>query len=308
MSKYPFCLPIFLLSLIYCGTLQIAIGQDNEKGGAVEEVDVEELMAKGREYIQEEDYKSAAKEFQKAVDEDPEFGTAWQLLGYSLHLSGDLDKAIEAHMKASEFEESKLLALYNLGCAYSLKNEPDKAFDYLNKAVAAGFKQMNYFETDKDLDNLRKDPRFAKVVARAKNGGREPFDKEMLPGEWTFKSGKRAGEDIAEERLKGSATFADDKVTIPAGPDEKFVMSFKIKEGKKHTEIDLNIESGPAPEGKALGILKIEDGKLTLCYDPQGKNRPAKFESTGDNGFFLFVMEKKAEEKKADDKKEKDGK
>jgi uncharacterized protein (TIGR03067 family) len=308
LKNNPFWLPILCLAFLFGSVSQFAVGQDKDKADDVEDVDVEELMAEGRKYIQEQDYKAAAEEFQKAVDEDPEYGTAWQLLGYSLHLDGDLDKAIEAHKKAAEFDESKQLGLYNLGCAYSLKNDPDKAFEYLNKAVAAGFKQMDYFDNDKDLDNIRKDARFAKVVARAKNGGREPFDKEMLVGEWGFKSGKRAGEDIAEERLKGSATFTADKVTIPAGPNEKFVMSFKIKEGKKNAEIDLNIESGPAPEGKAIGIVKFDDKKLVLCYDPEGKNRPAKFESTGENGCFLFVLEKKADDKKSDDSKDKDDK
>ena len=60
-----------------------------------------------------------------------------------------------------------------------------------------------------------------------------------------------------------------------------------------------------APEGKAVGIIKIEQGKMTLCYDPAGLKRPADFKSTADNGCFTFVLTKLAEdaEKKDEPKK-----
>lgn len=271
--------------------LPAAMWQDEQKQG---KVDVGALLERGQELIEAENYKEAAKVLQQAADADGSDGNIWLQLGFALHMGGDLDKAIPVHQRASEFEDVKPVALYNLGCAYSLKKEADKSFKYLNEAVAAGFLDQSYFNSDTDLDFVRKDPRFDRLVKKVKNGGKEPALKPAdLVGSWKYKSGQRAGEDVAEDRLAmGGVTFAEDTLTIPAGPDAEFVMGYKLKAGKQFTEIDMEIQSGPAPEGKAVGILKWENDELTLCYDPTGATRPTKFESTGDNGFFLFVMKK----------------
>jgi len=69
---------------------------------------------------------------------------------------------------------------YNLACAYSLKGELDKGFEWLGKAVDWGWgpgsgtlvgstKTIPHTEmtkTDPDLENLRKDPRFEPLMER----------------------------------------------------------------------------------------------------------------------------------------------
>ncbi len=117
-------------------------------------------------------------------------------------------------------------------------------------------------------------------------------DAEKLVGSWKYTSGTRAGEKIDPVRLEGEFTATLDKFEIPAGPDDKFVMRYKIDSAKKPAAIDIEIESGPAPEGKALGIVKFDGDTWTLCYDPTGAKRPEKFESTAENGYFLFEMKR----------------
>jgi uncharacterized protein (TIGR03067 family) len=119
----------------------------------------------------------------------------------------------------------------------------------------------------------------------------EKFDVSKIPGTWQVIEGVRAGEDVAKDRLaEAIITFEKDKITIPAGDDE-FVMSYSIKADTSPVQIDMKIESGPAPEGSAaVGILKMSDGKFVLCYNAMGGDRPKTFESTEDNGCFLFVM------------------
>ena len=121
-------------------------------------------------------------------------------------------------------------------------------------------------------------------------------DAEKLVGRWKYTSGTRAGEKIDPVRLEGEFTATKDKFEIPAGPDDKFVMRYKLDSSKNPLAIDVEIESGPAPEGKALGIVKIDGDTWTLCYDPTGAKRPEKFESTAENGFFLFEMKRAATE------------
>ena len=86
---------------------------------------VQELMQEARNNLAAEDYEEAAKNLAQLVKLDPKNGLAWQLHGYALHADGKLDAAIKSHKKASEFEQTKGIALYNLGCAYSLKEETE---------------------------------------------------------------------------------------------------------------------------------------------------------------------------------------
>lgn len=116
------------------------------------------------------------------------------------------------------------------------------------------------------------------------------FDAKEMIGEWRCVSGKRAGEDVPDDRMAPSIKFTKDGITIPIGPDSAFEMSYTIDADKSPAEIDMEIENGPG-DGTALGIVKIADGKFWLCYDPTGQNRPEAFESTEENGCFLFEME-----------------
>lgn len=124
------------------------------------------------------------------------------------------------------------------------------------------------------------------------------FDPAKMVGKWDITSGKKMGEDIPKDRLESVITWTKDQVEIPAGPDQKFVMAYKVDASKTPAQIDMEIKSGPVPEGKAKGIVSLEGDEFKLCYGVEGMaERPTKFESTADNKAFLFVM-KKAKEKK----------
>ena len=129
-----------------------------------------ELVNEARQLMQENDFAEAAKLFAKATKADAENGMAWHLYGYCLHASGEIDKAIEIHKKATHFDQYAGISLYNLGCAYSLKKDADNAFKALNKAVEYGFVRdaSTAYEGDSDLDNIRKDERYEKLIKRVK--------------------------------------------------------------------------------------------------------------------------------------------
>jgi hypothetical protein len=55
--------------------------------------------------------------------------------------------------------------LYNVACGYAVLKQPEKALDWLDKAVAAGFRNRRLIETDDDLESLRETPRFQKIVS-----------------------------------------------------------------------------------------------------------------------------------------------
>ena len=53
---------------------------------------------------------------------------------------------------------------YNFSCTYSLLKDKGPALDYLDKAIKAGYVNYMHIQEDSDLDNIRKDPAFVKLV------------------------------------------------------------------------------------------------------------------------------------------------
>lgn len=66
------------------------------------------------------------------------------------------------------------LTLYNLGCAFSLAGELDRSLDCLERAVEQDFSFRQWFDNDSDLDNVRPEPRFRKLLARFPDDADDP--------------------------------------------------------------------------------------------------------------------------------------
>ncbi len=274
-----------------------------------DDIDVDALMEEGQNFIADKEYEKAAAIFRKVVKAESDNGLAWQLLGYSLHIDGKLDEAIEAHTKAATFEEVKGIGLYNLACAWSLKKDTERAFEFLTKSMEAGYDDASLMKTDPDLDSIRSDPRFDPLLQWCKTGKKPTPAGSSLVGSWAITSGMKAGTKIESEAEPTEFKITDEQILIPVpGSDEGFVMSYKIDKSKTPLQIDMKIEEGPGAGGKAVGIIKVDAGQMTLCYDPTGETRPEAFESSEANGFFLFKskkVEKKVEkdvEKKVETK------
>ncbi len=55
-------------------------------------------------------------------------------------------------------------AHYNLACRYALLKQADMALKALRKAVELGYRDFRFMEEDRDLESIRKDPRFRQLV------------------------------------------------------------------------------------------------------------------------------------------------
>jgi uncharacterized protein (TIGR03067 family) len=131
---------------------------------------------------------------------------------------------------------------------------------------------------------------FAAAAAKADDKP-APLDPAKLVGSWTYVAGTRAGEKVDKERMTGPVVVTKETFTLP-GSEPKFVIGYTVDAKASPATIDMSIKDGPVKEGKALGIIAVNGDELTLCYDPSGQKRPAKFESTKDNGAFLFVLKR----------------
>ncbi|HPF38176.1 MAG TPA: prolyl oligopeptidase family serine peptidase [Phycisphaerae bacterium] len=97
-------------------------------------------------------------------------------------------KAPDASDRLKARSEMRLgQTMYNVACMYSLLNRKDDAFDYLNKSLDhATFEadMLGQIKGDSDLNNLRSDARYAKVLERLGEKTTPPdprFSDDKLP-------------------------------------------------------------------------------------------------------------------------------
>ncbi|HSE37376.1 MAG TPA: hypothetical protein VLG74_08755, partial [Blastocatellia bacterium] len=55
--------------------------------------------------------------------------------------------------------------LYNTACALALAGDGEKAFEFLDRVIQAGFRNTTHLKSDVDLNSLHADPRWEKTVA-----------------------------------------------------------------------------------------------------------------------------------------------
>jgi hypothetical protein len=56
--------------------------------------------------------------------------------------------------------------LYNAACVYATTGKHDRAIEYLERAVDAGYSHKSWLENDSDFDSIREDERFKAVLER----------------------------------------------------------------------------------------------------------------------------------------------
>jgi beta-lactamase regulating signal transducer with metallopeptidase domain/Flp pilus assembly protein TadD len=117
------------------------------------------------------EWREKAARYEAYANKHPQKGRAWFNLGYASLAADRPEPAAEAFRKALDLGYRKPTTMYNLACTYSRLDQVDTAFDWLFKALDAGFDSKWTLRADEDLDNLRGDPRYRKAlqIARAKD-------------------------------------------------------------------------------------------------------------------------------------------
>jgi tetratricopeptide (TPR) repeat protein len=148
-------------------------------------------------------WEQAAKAYEAVTSSEPENGAAWFRLGYSLHLLGEIERALPAHQKAVEYAPvpgARPAALYNVACAQARLGRIEEAFASLDAALAAGFADTDLLQSDPDLDALRDDPRLESLAQRASH-----HELDFWLGEWDVvgPKGGRLGSNRIEKVVHG---------------------------------------------------------------------------------------------------------
>jgi beta-lactamase regulating signal transducer with metallopeptidase domain/tetratricopeptide (TPR) repeat protein len=106
----------------------------------------------------------------REVEDDPENGAAWHHLGWAALRLDDYDEAERAFERQEKLGFVRKNARYNLACTYARMGARDRAFEWLEKSVAAGMSDVEHVRRDPDLAELRDDPRFAEFLAKMADG------------------------------------------------------------------------------------------------------------------------------------------
>lgn len=133
---------------------------------------------------EEKKYGKAIKEYEKAIKLDATSGSYFSNLGAAYFAKKEFDKANDAYAKALELDPDIFDRISRTGVAAQLSSPEDRAhFDYvlaklyaksgnadrsllcLRRAMEEGYKAIDNVYKDAEFANLRKDPRFAELMA-----------------------------------------------------------------------------------------------------------------------------------------------
>jgi tetratricopeptide (TPR) repeat protein len=87
----------------------------------------------------------------------------------NLTLKGRYEEGMAVDKRLIQLRPADYLAHYNLACSFALLKQPDQALKTLRKAVELGYRDFRYMKQDRDLESVRRDPRFKQLLREFEN-------------------------------------------------------------------------------------------------------------------------------------------
>jgi TPR repeat protein len=125
-------------------------------------------MEEGAGQMQAGFFERARRKFFKATELNPTRPEAFNGIGVTYYARNDYQEALRWYKKALEVNADFGDAYYNMACIYAIQRKKELAFRYLNIAALNGFVQPQVLSKDPDLNNLRDDARFGKILKKMK--------------------------------------------------------------------------------------------------------------------------------------------
>ena len=102
--------------------------------------------------------------FSRVLGAEPDFQEVLRAHGENMTEKGRLQDGLAVDKRLVSLRPSDATARYNLACRYALLQQPDLALVTLRTAIELGYRDFRSIEQDRDLDSIRKDPRFRKLL------------------------------------------------------------------------------------------------------------------------------------------------
>lgn len=106
----------------------------------------------------------AAQAYKTALASKADYTDAQLGLGQTYCTLGRYDEALIHLKSALESHPEFSYIYYKISCVYAMKGEKGTAIEWLNRAVARGFRNLKQIKEDPFLRLIRKDPHFRKIV------------------------------------------------------------------------------------------------------------------------------------------------
>lgn len=125
-------------------------------------------------YIDADKLVEAEELLKKTLETNPKNAKLYLRLGYVYLLQKKIDAAIPiferslAEAELAEEGRTRAVAHFDLARCFALKKDNAKALSHLDDAVKGGYRDLEDLENEPDLDELRKDAKFAPILALAK--------------------------------------------------------------------------------------------------------------------------------------------
>ncbi len=166
-------------------------------------------MQTANELFQAQKWPEAAAAYEAIAKAEPKNGQAWFRYGSALMSLNKFEESIAPLTKAAEVLNGPM-AFYTLGSAYAKLDSKERAFEYLNKAAAAGFAQFNRLKNDPNLAGLRDTSRFNAVFENVERNARpckympEAKQFDFWVGEWDVQAnGRSLGTNVIQRLEEG---------------------------------------------------------------------------------------------------------
>lgn len=169
-----------------------------------------------------------------------------------------LEKAVEGNVIIPQ--QLMAVVYYNGACATAQQQKPEDAMSLLEKAVAAGYSDMQQLKADSDLEAVRALPGFSEKLtaweAKATEAALASATADLAAGEsfpFTFALTDVAGAPIDLESLKGKVCIVDVWGTWcpPCRAEIPSFIKLQEKFGAQGFQmVGLNEEQSSSPEGK----------------------------------------------------------
>jgi uncharacterized protein (TIGR03067 family) len=118
-------------------------------------------------------------------------------------------------------------------------------------------------------------------------------DSKALQGTWTLVSGEVSGKAMTAEEIKdGKLTIKGDTYTVEIKGREKSTGVQKLDATKKPKTLDGKSSAGADKDKTILGIYELKGDEFRISLAPPGKERPTKFTTAPDSGYWMHVWKR----------------
>ncbi len=127
---------------------------------------VQILRGLGRAEEAAKEAKEAVAIVERSLAWNPDDVSAYFLGAGSLIVLGEIDRAKRWLHRSLEICTDDSVLLYNVACNLAVMGDTNSAIRYLERAVDHGVINAAWMLNDNDLENVREDPRFSKLLSR----------------------------------------------------------------------------------------------------------------------------------------------